>query len=265
MDFGLELLKILPAVYPTAIFGISASNGPWTLWTTNHRTSILPSCRLQIKDWMNWSNSFASVREAVGYEVPLASDHYGHFDSNNAIRLGKRWKNIAWPGWKIWSPGDLPPAQEIKQSIETPLCTGWRHLFMKEEFAKLSDNQAVDIMHPWSRDLRRVYLNKTYWRLCRRKGVAMACIFPAAPVSFMANVHCAAATQNFVALENHSIDVPYWSSLVKTVDGKPLYENGFANVPDTPGSQCDAQWRKLKKHLAPENTTFFAPTPGGIM
>jgi L-alanine-DL-glutamate epimerase-like enolase superfamily enzyme len=28
------------------------------------------------------------------------------------------------------------------------------------------------------------------------------------PVCFMANVHCAAATQNFLSLEHHSVDVP---------------------------------------------------------
>ncbi len=51
------------------------------------------------------------------------------------------------------------------------------------------------------------------------------------PVSFMANVHCAAATQNFLALEHHSIDVPWWESLVKTTDGRALITKGYANVP----------------------------------
>ena len=43
----------------------------------------------------------------------------------------------------------------------------------------------------------------------------MAMHFAGTPVSCMANVHCAAATQNFLALENHSLDVPWWSSLVR--------------------------------------------------
>jgi L-alanine-DL-glutamate epimerase-like enolase superfamily enzyme len=29
------------------------------------------------------------VRDVIGFDVPLASDHYGHFDMNNAIRLGR--------------------------------------------------------------------------------------------------------------------------------------------------------------------------------
>jgi L-alanine-DL-glutamate epimerase-like enolase superfamily enzyme len=56
------------------------------------------------------------------------------------------------------------------------------------------------------------------------------------PVGFMANVHCAAATQNFLALEHHSVDVPYWENLVKVTGSQPMITKGFANVPlDSPG------------------------------
>jgi len=30
-----------------------------------------------------------NVRTMVGYEIPLSTDHYGHFDYNNGIRLGR--------------------------------------------------------------------------------------------------------------------------------------------------------------------------------
>ena len=42
----------------------------------------------------------------------------------------------------------------------------------------------------------------------------MAMHFAGSPVSYMANVHCAAATENFIALEHHSLDVPWWETLV---------------------------------------------------
>ncbi len=63
----------------------------------------------------------------------------------------------------------------------------------------------------------------------------MAMHFAGSPVSFMANVHCAAATENFVALEHHSMDVPWWESMVTTTGGGPIVEKGFAVVPDAPG------------------------------
>ena len=57
-------------------------------------------------------------------------------------------------------------------------------------------------------------------------GVAMAMHFAGTPVSFMANVHCAAATENFIALEHHSVDVPWWEDLV-TGPEKPIFRNGL--------------------------------------
>ena len=87
----------------------------------------------------------------------------------------------------------------------------------------------------------------------------MAMHFAGLPISFMANVHCAAATQNFVALEHHSLDVPYWNNLVKT--DKPLIEKGFAIVPDKPGLGIELNDEEIKKHLSPDDKSYFAPTP----
>jgi L-alanine-DL-glutamate epimerase-like enolase superfamily enzyme len=261
MDFGLELLKnITGSVSNSNFWDISRQ---WSMDPMSYGATEHPFTQLQITDkgLDELIKFIASVREAVGYEVPLASDHYGHFDSNNAIRLGRAVEKyrLAWLEdmipWRFTSQ-----LKEIKQSIETPLCTG-EDIYLKEEFAKLCDNQAVDIIHPDLATSGGLLETKRIGDYAEEKGVAMAMHFAGLPVSFMANVHCAAATQNFVALENHSIDVPYWSSLVKTVDGKPLYENGFANVPDTPGLGVMLNEEELKKHLAPENTTFFAPTP----
>ena len=40
---------------------------------------------------------------------------------------------------------------------------------------------------------------------------------------------------NFLALENHSLDVPWWQDLVNGLE-KPIVNKGYINVPDTPGS-----------------------------
>jgi L-alanine-DL-glutamate epimerase-like enolase superfamily enzyme len=70
--------------------------------------------------------------------------------------------------------------------------------------------------------------------LAQDYGVAMAMHFAGSPISFLANIHCAAATENFYVLENHSVDLPWWDDLV---DGttKPMIQDGFAPVPETPG------------------------------
>jgi L-alanine-DL-glutamate epimerase-like enolase superfamily enzyme len=90
-------------------------------------------------------------------------------------------------------------------------------------------------------------------------GVAMAMHFAGTPISFMANVHTAAATDNFIALEHHSVDVPWWEDLV-TGPEKPLNNRGFAAPPDRPGLGVELVEEAVKAHLKP-GTQYFAPTP----
>jgi L-alanine-DL-glutamate epimerase-like enolase superfamily enzyme len=73
-------------------------------------------------------------------------------------------------------------------------------------------------------------------------------------------VHCAAATQNFVALEHHSVDLEYWDKLVKPTD-KSLIDKGFALVPERPGLGIELNDDIAKQHLDPEEQGYFKPTP----
>jgi L-alanine-DL-glutamate epimerase-like enolase superfamily enzyme len=146
----------------------------------------------------------------------------------------------------------------ISDAIETPVTTG-EDIYLKEEFIKLIDSRSIDIVHPDLASSGWILDTKKIGEYAEEKGVAMAMHFAGTPISFMANVHCAAATHNFMALEHHSVDVDYWLNLVKTK--KPMVEKGFANVPDAPGLGVELNEEVVKKHLDPENPGYFAPTP----
>ena len=88
------------------------------------------------------------------------------------------------------------------------------------------------------------------------RGIGMAMHFAGSPISFMANVHCAAATENFVALEHHSLDVPWWGDLVTP---RVTLDKGFAVVPDRPGLGVEPNAEVIKQHLAEPG--YFEPTP----
>jgi L-alanine-DL-glutamate epimerase-like enolase superfamily enzyme len=90
------------------------------------------------------------------------------------------------------------------------------------------------------------------------RGVGMAMHFAGSPISFMANLHCAAATQNVIALEHHGVDVPWWEDLVTGPD-KPLVNAGFARVPDRPGLGIELNEAVIRQHLIP-GEGYFAPT-----
>ena len=259
MDFGIELLRDIPGTTANSNFwdtGRQWTNEPMTYGATEHQFTQV---QITDKGLDILMERVALVREKIGYKVPLASDHYGHFDHNNAIRLGKAVEpyRLAWLEdlipWKFTDHWKL-----ISDAIETPTTTG-EDIYLKEEFIKLIDHKAIDIVHPDLATSGGLLETKKIGDYAEEKGVAMAMHFAGTPVSFMANVHCAAATQNFMALEHHSVDLDYWQDLVTTKH--TMIDKGFASVPDTPGLGIELNDEIVKQHLDPENDQFFAPTP----
>ena len=200
----------------------------------------------------------AAVRETVGMEVPLSMDHLGHIGVKSCIRLGRAFEkyNLAWMEDLIpWQYTDL--WKRITDSIPTPTLTG-EDIYLKEDFIKLCQNHAVSKIHPDLATAGGILETKKIGDAAMECGVPMAMHFAGTPVSCMANVHCAAATQNFLALENHSLDVPWWSDLVEGVE-KPIVNRGYIAVPEKPGLGVTLNEDVVRQHLVP-GTGYFAPT-----
>jgi len=200
----------------------------------------------------------AAVREAIGYAVPLAADHFGHFSVNDAIRLARAlmpyqlaWLEdlVPWQYTELW--------KQITTAVDVPTLTG-EDIYLKEEFIKLIDAHAVDLIHPDLATAGGILETKKIGDYAEEHGVGMAMHFAGSPISFMANVHCAAATQNVIALEHHGVDVPWWEDLV-TGPEKPLVKGGFVRVPDRPGLGIDLNEEVIRAHLLP-GEKYFAPT-----
>ena len=202
-----------------------------------------------------------NVRNMVGYDIPISTDHYGHFDLNNGIRLGKALEKyrLAWLEDIVsWEYTDQ--WKTMSDALETPTTTG-EDIYLLKYFKPLIDKRAVDIIHPDLASSGGLLETKRIGDYAEENGVAMAMHQAGTPVSFMANVHCAAATQNFLALEHHSVDLPWWESMVKTTDGRQLITKGFATVPLTaPGLGIELNEDVIKQHLHPRDKSFFAPT-----
>jgi L-alanine-DL-glutamate epimerase-like enolase superfamily enzyme len=203
----------------------------------------------------------SEVRSVIGDQMPLSSDHYGHFDLNNAIRFGKAVEKYRMAWLEDVVPWEYTEQyKKISDALETPILTG-EDIYLLSGFKKLIDEHAVDIIHPDLATSGGLLETKRIGDYAEENGVAMAMHFAGTPVSFMANVHCAAATQNFLALEHHSVDVPWWDNLVKTTDGRKLIDKGFANVPLTaPGLGIELNDEEVKKHLNEKDKGYFLPT-----
>lgn len=251
-DFGIGLLRDKPGMLSlpagTSISGGGRVMHPFTGIEIADRGIAF------LADWVG------QVRDIVGMEIPLSTDHYGHIGVNSCIRLAKAMQphNLAWMEDMVpWQFGEL--TKQIRDAVDVPILTG-EDIYLKEEFIRLIDMGAVDMIHPDLASSGGLIETKKIGDYAMEHGVAMAMHFAGTPISFMANVHCAAATENFVALEHHSMDVPWWEDLVTTTGGQPLVEKGFGVVPNSPGLGVELNEDVARSH-AREPAGFFAPTP----
>jgi L-alanine-DL-glutamate epimerase-like enolase superfamily enzyme len=248
IDFGTPLLRDIPGTL-TKPLGSTYSNGDMV----PH-----PFANLGLTDkGVAWLANYAGeIRQEIGPEVPLAADHFGHLDVNSCIKLAQALEkhNMAWLEDMVpWQFGGL--MKQIKESTTSPILTG-EDIYLKEDFIKLMDMGAVDMVHPDLASSGGLLETKKIGDAAMERGIPMAMHFAGTPISFMANVHCAAATENFVALEHHSVDIPWWESLV-TSSG-PLFKDGFANVYDAPGLGVNLNEDVVRQHMRGE---YFKPTP----
>lgn len=262
MDVSINELKNIPGtlVNPEILKqGVGQFSGPYMSYAnTGH-----PFTGIQIteKGLDELAKIVDHVRSMVGYEIPLSTDHYGHFDLNNCIRLGKALDKYRLAWLEDMVPWQYTEQQKtISDALETPVLTG-EDIYLLENFKPLIDRHAVDIIHPDLASSGGLLETKRIGDYAEEKGIAMAMHQAGTPVSFMANVHCAAATQNFLALEHHSVDLPWWEGLVKTTDGRKLIDKGYAPVPLTaPGLGIELVEEEVKKHLHAKDGSYFAPT-----
>ncbi len=265
MDLGIHVVANKPDMLVNTKFWDGAS-GQYDLRNyMSYGNTLHPFTQVQIteKGLAALTEYVEDVRNAVGYEMPLCADHFGHFDVNNAIRFGKAMDKyrLAWLEDMVpWFYTDQN--KTLSDALETPIATGEDIYCLKGGFKPLLDARAVDIIQPDLGTSGGLLETKKIGDYAEESGVAMAMHMAGSPICFMANVHCAAATQNFLALEHHSVDAPWWGNLVKMVGTEPMITKGFANVPtDAPGLGIELNDEEMKKHLHPGSKGYFEPTP----
>ncbi|MEO7142282.1 MAG: enolase C-terminal domain-like protein, partial [Bryobacteraceae bacterium] len=164
--------------------------------------------------------------------------------------------NLSWMEDVIpWQYTDL--LAHITAESPTPILTG-EDIYLKEGFINLCEKHAVSKIHPDISTSGGILETHKIGNAAMEYGVPMAMHYAGLPIGAMASVHCAAATENFLACENHSLDVPWWQDLVEGID-KPIIDKGFITVPDKPGLGVTLNDDAMRQHLLP-GTGYFEPT-----
>lgn len=211
----------------------------------------------------------AAVRDGIGYDVPLAADHFGGLDLNDCIRYARAFEpyQLAWAedmlqlyhlGYGGDAPKDWKAYKEIKESTTTPQAMGESLFGLEEGFKDFIDNRAIDIIHPDPLTSGGIRETKRIADYASVHGIPTAIHFAGSPVGCMASVHMIATLKDFISMENHAVDIPWWGDLV-TGPSKPIIQNGYIPVPDTPGIGVELNEEVVKQHLRIPG--YFEPTP----
>ena len=227
------------------------------------REVMHPFTGIQITDvGIDWLCQYvADVRSEVGYEIPLAVDHFGHLGVESCIRLGKALDQFTLAWYEDMIPWQFADQySQLSEAVDTPVCTG-EDIYLKEGFSDLLDRRAVAVIHPDLATAGGIFETKKIGDAAQERGIAMALHMAMSPIAAMASVHCAAATENFMVLENHSADMlDHWSALVTGLPS-PLVQDGHIRVPDTPGLGFDGlDDEVIRAHAAAAAPEPFAPT-----
>ncbi len=176
----------------------------------------------------------AAVRAAIGPDVDLALDCHWRYRLADVVRIAHECE----PFNLLWLEDPLPPQsaaslRALCETTRTPLSTG-ENLYLAHGFRELIESQSVQIVAP---DLQKVGGLAEGRRIAEQAElydlvVAPHCI--ASPIGTMAAVHLCASIPNFLALEFHGQDVPFWDDIATGFD-KPLIRDGSIQVPEGPG------------------------------
>jgi L-alanine-DL-glutamate epimerase-like enolase superfamily enzyme len=250
MDIGIDLVSGTPGTI----------NAPPGMLETRNVMHPFTGIQLTTKGIDKLVEYVGTVRDMIGYEFPLAADHFGHLNLESCIRLGRALDQFTLAWYEDMIPWQFTDQYvRLSQSVSTPICTG-EDIFLKEGFRDLIENRAVAVVHPDLATAGGILETKRIGDYAQEHGIAMAMHMAMTPVAALASAHCAAATENFLVLENHSADLPAWSELVLGLPN-PLVQDGYIIVPETPGlGFTDVNLEALREHLHPKDPALFAPS-----
>ena len=263
MDRGFEMLKMDIGLWIAS----EVEGGVINKKVSAERATLMhPFTGIQVTDYgiSMMQEYVGTVRDIIGYEIPLASDHFGHMGVENAIRIGKALDQytLAWYEDMIpWQFVDQWMA--LKDGVDTPVCTG-EDIYLREGFMPLVDARAISVCHPDLATSGGILETKRIADYCRDAGIGVALHQAGSPVVAMANAHCAMAMENFIALEMHSVDNPWWNDLVTLVGQEgPMIKDGYVTVTNAPGLGIELNDEAIAEHLARTSEQREAVYPGG--
>lgn len=175
-----------------------------------------------------------AAREAVGDDVDIAVDCHWRYSVSDVVKVARALE----PFRLLWLEDPVPPEslealRAVSSRVRVPIATG-ENLYLFEGFREMLQTHAVGIATP---DLQKVGGLAVAGQIAHFADLQTIPVAPhniSSPVGTLTSAHFCAAIPNFLVLEFHASDVPFWNDLVDGIP-KPIIQHGVIQLPDKPG------------------------------
>lgn len=174
------------------------------------------------------------LRDAVGYDVDVAVDCHWRYSVSDVVKVAQALE----PFRLLWLEDPVPPdsieaLRAVSSRVRIPIATG-ENLYLFEGFREILQSHAVGIATPDLQKVGGLAVGAQIAQFADAQTIPVAPHNISSPLGTLASAHFCAAIPNFLVLEFHASDVPFWNDLVEGVE-KPIIQNGSIQLPDKPG------------------------------
>jgi len=259
-DYAKRARDVVAAGFTAIKFDLDNQN-PYTLDLTDNDHSrrhwVEPFNRHIGEQELAWMVSVAkAVKEAVGPEIMVAMDAHWKYGVNDAIKLAQALEPLN----LLWLEDPVPPInieaqRHVTHSTRTPICTG-ENLYLAQGFRELIEKQAARIIAPDIPKMGGLLEFKKVADHANLYYIPMAPHNVASPIGTVACSHVCAAISNFLVIEYHAHDVPWWADLVE----QDMIVDGHITVNDRPGHGLTLNEDVARAHLK-KGSSYFGDEP----
>jgi len=175
-----------------------------------------------------------AVREALGDDMDIAVDCHWRYSVGDVVKVGRALE----PFRLLWLEDPVPPEsvealRAVSSRVRIPIATG-ENLYLFEGFREMLQTHALGIATPDLKKVGGLAVASQIAQFADGQTIPLAPHNISSPVGTLTSAHFCAAIPNFLVLEFHASDVPFWNDLVDSIP-KPIIQNGSIHLPEKPG------------------------------
>lgn len=204
----------------------------------------------------DWMIGLASeIRAAVGPDIELAMDAHWRYRPAEFVPVAKALEEVR----LIWLEDPTPPAdlaglKLLRTHSSVPIGTG-ENLQLREGFRPLIDRDLLDVVTPDLQKAGGLIEGKRIADMAQTANKSFAPHMIGSPLALMASAHLGVAVPNFLVVEFHAHDVPFFHQLVKGGTSE-WFRPGWVKPMDKPGFGIELDEAACKLHKLPGSKWF---------